>query len=36
MKRQITKDEFIAGVINNIKEDKGSVRQGAKSPYFLL
>ena len=36
MKRKVSKEEWIASVINNIKKDKGSVRQGAKSPYFLL
>jgi DNA polymerase-1 len=36
MLREITKDEYIKGIINNVGEDEKDTRQSAKSPYFLL
>jgi DNA polymerase-1 len=36
MKKKVTKEEWLASVINNIKEEKGKVRQMAKSPFFAL
>jgi hypothetical protein len=36
MLKEITREEYTAYVINNIKEDKKKVRQSSKSPFFLL
>jgi hypothetical protein len=36
MLKEITKEEFITHVINDVKESEERVRQGVKSPYFLL
>ena len=33
---EVTKDEYIRAVYQNIKEDYKDARQGVKSPYFLL
>jgi hypothetical protein len=36
MLREITKDEYIKGIINNVEEDEKDIRQRSKSPFFLL
>jgi hypothetical protein len=36
MLKEITREEYITHITNNVKEDKKEVRQNAKSPYFLL
>ena len=36
MLKEVSLDAFITGIINDVKEGQGKVRQGAKSPYFLL
>jgi len=36
MKRKVSKEEWIAEVINSVKENAGKVRTKAKSPYFAL
>ena len=36
MLQEISKEEFITMIINDVKENEEDARQGAKSPYFLL